>query len=161
MRWSPKSHISLTSRYSSSRAHLRWRNSTMASRPTMNSPRLRHRLVSEYPCATRFGSHKFQAFSASRTFSMAVSRVNGGRGGRGLLMRSVLKIDFDVSQRLQATGYADRESLGRRRDTVAIIATRDRPRRDLHRRLLVKNTHRWPDASPSAAPFLAAGMHRP
>src|SRR6478609_5179236 len=104
MRRSPKSRISLTSRYSNSRAHLRSRNSTMAARPTTNSLRLRHQLVSEYPWATRLGSREFQAFSASLTFSMAVSRLNGGTGGRGVLMTVVLEIDFDVSQRLRAAG---------------------------------------------------------
>ena len=42
-----------------------------------------------YAKATFSGSRLFQPFSAKRTFSMAVSRVNGGHGGRGAITFSV------------------------------------------------------------------------
>src|SRR6266540_6033337 len=48
----------------------------------MNSERFRQWLSSVYASATFSGSREFQASSASRTFWMAVSRVNGGSGGR-------------------------------------------------------------------------------
>src|SRR6266446_4146036 len=57
----------------------------MASRPVMNSARLRQMLSTVYASETRSGSRLFQASSASRTFWMAESRSNGGTGGRTCL----------------------------------------------------------------------------
>lgn len=54
----------------------------MAARPAGNSARFRQRESTEYPEATFSGSREFHESSAIRTFWMAVSRVNGGRGGR-------------------------------------------------------------------------------
>src|SRR5216684_3027574 len=55
------------------------------------SARLRHLLSTVYANETRSGSRLFHASSAARTFCVAVSRVNGGTGGRtGLLFMSVL-----------------------------------------------------------------------
>src|SRR5258708_19908597 len=48
----------------------------------MNSDRLRHRLCALYARATFSGLREFHPSSAARTFSVAVSRVKGGRGGR-------------------------------------------------------------------------------
>src|SRR6187455_1409923 len=82
MRASSKAHTSLISRYSSSFAHLRVRNSTMAGRPEKNSARLRQALSTVYASETRSGSREFQPSSAARALTAAVSRVNGGNGGR-------------------------------------------------------------------------------
>src|SRR3954463_9096581 len=88
MRAPSKAHTSLIKRYSSSLAHLRWRNSTMAGRPEKNSARLRHALSTVYASETRSGSREFQASSAARALAAAVSRENGGNGGRpGAFMR--------------------------------------------------------------------------
>src|SRR5688572_15770841 len=54
----------------------------MAGRPEKNSARLRHALSTVYASETRSGSREFQASSAARAFCAAVSRVNGGNGGR-------------------------------------------------------------------------------
>ena len=51
-------------------------------RPSMNSERFLHRESIAYPSATFPGSRVFQLSLARRTFWMAVSRVNGGKGGR-------------------------------------------------------------------------------
>ena len=48
-----------------------------------NSARLRHLLSGVQASATFAGLRPFQPSSASRTFSMAVSFVNGGNGWRG------------------------------------------------------------------------------
>src|SRR3954463_8723960 len=82
MRAPSKAHTSLIKRYSSSLAHLRWRNWTMAARPEKNSVRLRHALSTVYASDTRSGSREFHASSAARALSAAVSRVKGGNGGR-------------------------------------------------------------------------------
>ncbi len=49
--------------------------------PVKNSERFRHFELSEYASDTRWGLREFQPSSASRTFSMADSRLKGGRGG--------------------------------------------------------------------------------
>src|SRR3954447_9741287 len=54
----------------------------ISSRPVANSARLRQRESSEYASATLAGSRVFHPSSAARTFWIAVSRVNGGNGGR-------------------------------------------------------------------------------
>src|SRR4249919_1572278 len=54
----------------------------MAGRPEKNSARLRHALSTVYASETRSGSREFQASSAARALTAAVSRVNGGNGGR-------------------------------------------------------------------------------
>src|SRR5688572_5653039 len=82
MRAPSKAQTSLMRRYSSSLAHLRVRNSTIAGRPEKNSARLRQALSAVYASDTRSGSREFQASSAARAFSAAVSRVNGGNGRR-------------------------------------------------------------------------------
>src|SRR5688500_6130627 len=82
MRAPSQAQTSLISRYSSSRAHLRLRNPTIAGRPEKNSARLRQALSAVYASDTRSGSREFQASSAARAFIAAVSRVNGGNGGR-------------------------------------------------------------------------------
>src|SRR6187551_1797493 len=95
MRASSKAHTSLIKRYSSSRAHLRFRNSTIAGRPEKNSARLRHALSTVYASDTRSGSREFQASSAARAFCTAVSGVKGGYGGRpcgGAFMRHALEM---------------------------------------------------------------------
>src|SRR5260370_18153296 len=51
-------------------------------RPLMNSDRFLHRESIVYARATFAGSRAFQASSARRTFCIALSRVNGGKGGR-------------------------------------------------------------------------------
>src|SRR3954469_22102240 len=51
----------------------------------MNSARLRQRLSSVYASDTASGSREFQASSALRAFSAAVSAVKGGSGGRGAI----------------------------------------------------------------------------
>src|ERR1700724_911454 len=51
-------------------------------RPLMNSDRFLQRESPAYARATFAGSRVFQASSASRTFCTALSRVNGGKGGR-------------------------------------------------------------------------------
>src|SRR5262245_44214659 len=54
----------------------------MAGRPLKNSERLRQALSTVYASDTRSGSREFHASSAARAFCAAVSRVNGGNGGR-------------------------------------------------------------------------------
>src|SRR5580704_942782 len=51
-------------------------------RPFMNSDRFLHRESIVYAKATFAGSRVFQPSSARRTFWIALSRVNGGKGGR-------------------------------------------------------------------------------
>src|SRR5437016_5919263 len=51
-------------------------------RPLMNSDRFLQRESIVYARATFAGSRVFQASSARRTFCIALSRVNGGKGGR-------------------------------------------------------------------------------
>src|SRR6266480_1453313 len=51
-------------------------------RPLMNSDRFLQRESIVYPRATFAGSRVFQPSSARRAFSTALSRVNGGNGGR-------------------------------------------------------------------------------
>src|SRR5882724_6831716 len=63
-------------------AHLRDRKAITSFRPLMNSDRFRHRESIVYARATFAGSRVFQASSARRTFCIALSRVNGGKGGR-------------------------------------------------------------------------------
>src|SRR5437870_11984405 len=93
MRAPSKAHTSLINRYSISFAHLRLRNSTMAGLPEKNSARLRHALSTVYASDTRSGSREFQASSAARAFCAAVSRVNGGNGGRpGALTSELLRV---------------------------------------------------------------------
>src|ERR1700686_4677361 len=82
MRSIVKAHSSLMSRYSDSSFHLRVRNSMIAARPCKNSLRFLQRLSVVYARATFAGSRVFQASSALRTFTIAVSRVKGGTGGR-------------------------------------------------------------------------------
>src|SRR5690349_19449887 len=63
----------------------------MAGRPAKNSARLRHALSTVYASETRSGSREFHASSAARALYAAVSRVNGGNGGRpcaGAFMRA-------------------------------------------------------------------------
>src|ERR1044072_7688007 len=54
----------------------------MAGRPEKNSARLRQALSTVYASDTRSGSREFQASSAARALTAAVSRVNGGNGRR-------------------------------------------------------------------------------
>jgi hypothetical protein len=51
-------------------------------RPLMNSDRFLQRESIVYARATFAGSRVFQASSARRTFCIALSHVNGGKGGR-------------------------------------------------------------------------------
>ena len=51
-------------------------------RPLMNSDQFLQRESIVYARANFAGSRLFQASSASRTFCIALSRVNGGNGGR-------------------------------------------------------------------------------
>jgi hypothetical protein len=60
----------------------------MAGRPEKNSARLRHALSAVYASDTRSGSREFHASSAARAFWAAVSRVNGGYGGRPCVRNS-------------------------------------------------------------------------
>lgn len=74
----------------------------ISSRPLMNSDRFLQRESIAYARATLAGSRVFQASSASRTFCIALSRVNGGNGGRvgvvGVAMISSPGIDsFGIS----------------------------------------------------------------
>src|SRR5262245_52949750 len=62
----------------------------MAGRPEKNSARFRQALSVVYASDTRSGSREFQASSAARAFCAAVSRVNGGNGGRPALLTSEL-----------------------------------------------------------------------
>src|ERR1700730_8794557 len=71
-------------------------------RPLMNSDRFLQRESIAYARATLAGSRVFPASSASRTFCLALSRVNGGNGGRagvlGVAMISSPGIDsFGIS----------------------------------------------------------------
>src|ERR1700723_2570699 len=86
MRLPSNAQRSLIRRYSCSLLHLRVRNATIAARPSKNSERLRQRLSSVYASDTRSGSREFQASSAMRAFWAAVSLVNGGSGGRDMLI---------------------------------------------------------------------------
>src|SRR5688500_7639049 len=61
----------------------------MAGRPEKNSARFRHALSTVYASDTRSGSREFQASSAARAFCAAVSRVNGGNGGRPFTAPSI------------------------------------------------------------------------
>src|SRR4051812_31943845 len=74
----------------------------ISSRPLMNSDRFLYRESIVYARATFAGSRLFQASSARRTFCIAVSRVNGGNGGRagvvGLAM--ILLLEFMPSAKL-------------------------------------------------------------
>src|SRR5260370_17597905 len=62
----------------------------------MNSDRFLHRESIVYARATFAGSRVFQASSAWRTFCIALSRVNGGKGGRaGVVSVSIIFFSFD------------------------------------------------------------------
>src|SRR6266852_5442165 len=67
-------------------AHLRDRKAITSFRPLMNSDRFHHRESIVYAKATFAGSRVFQASSARRTFCIALSRVNGGKGGRAAVV---------------------------------------------------------------------------
>src|SRR6266478_5353582 len=56
-------------------------NGRLSFRPLINSDRFLQRESIAYAKATVAGSRVFQASSASRTFCIALSRVNGGKGG--------------------------------------------------------------------------------
>src|SRR6476660_8959001 len=86
MRFPANAHISLISLYSNSLAHLRERKAMISFRPLMNSDRFLQRESIAYARATFAGSRVFQASSARRTFWIALSRVNGGRGGRAAVV---------------------------------------------------------------------------
>src|SRR5882672_7859461 len=64
-------------------------------RPLMNSERFLHRESIAYARATFPGSRVFQLSSASRTFWIAVSRVNGGKGGRVAVVAVVMSFLFE------------------------------------------------------------------
>src|SRR4051794_25431620 len=66
----------------------------MFSRPLTNSERFRHRESSVYAIATLPGSREFQPSSASLTFSIALSRVNGGKGGRVVVAVAIISSPF-------------------------------------------------------------------
>src|SRR5882724_10917561 len=68
--------------YSNSLAHLRERKAMISFRPLRNSDRFLQRESIAYASATFAGARVFQASSARRTFCIALSRVNGGKGGR-------------------------------------------------------------------------------
>src|SRR5258706_14131841 len=72
-------------------------------RPLMNSDRFLQRESIVYARATFAESRVFQAPSARRTFCVALSRVNGGKGGRadvvGIAM--ILLLEFIPSANLQ------------------------------------------------------------
>src|SRR5689334_24247924 len=73
----------------------------MAGRPEKNSARLRHALSTVYASDTRSGSREFHASSAARAFCAAVSRVNGGNGGRpGELTSDLLRVPESDRARL-------------------------------------------------------------
>jgi hypothetical protein len=57
-------------------------NGMISARPLMNSERFLQCESIVYARATFAGSRVFQASSARRTFCIALSRVNGGKGGR-------------------------------------------------------------------------------
>src|SRR5579862_495576 len=82
IRLSSKTQRPLISRYSSSLAHLRFKKATISALPLINSDLFLHRESGEYASATFSGSRVFHPSSAPRTFCVAVSRVNGGSGGR-------------------------------------------------------------------------------
>src|SRR6266446_98820 len=63
-------------------AHLRDRKAITSFRPLMNSDRFLHRESIVYARPTFAGSRLFQASLERRTFCIALSRVNGGKGGR-------------------------------------------------------------------------------
>src|SRR5262249_1224657 len=65
-------------------------------RPFMNSERLRQRESGVYAGLTFSGSRQFQASSARRTFLIAVSRVNGGTGGRAAAFSEVIMITLHI-----------------------------------------------------------------
>ena len=59
-----------------------------------------------YAGVTRSGSRLFQAFSAMRTFCLAVSNVNGGNGGRDMVQgafRSEMRQEWPVSEEMERT----------------------------------------------------------
>lgn len=67
---------------SNSLAHLRERKAMISLHQLMNSNRFLQRESIAYAKATFAVARVFQASSASRTFCIALSRVNGGNGGR-------------------------------------------------------------------------------
>src|SRR5882762_9245014 len=82
-------------------------------RPLMNSDRFLQRESIAYARATFAGSRVFQASSASRTFCIALSRVNGGNGGLagvvGVAVISSPGIDsfvISISSQTRAGGLA-------------------------------------------------------
>src|SRR6202140_4385695 len=94
MRFPSNAQSSLISRYSSSLVHLRPRNVTISCLPFTNSERFLQRESTVYAKATFSGSREFQASSASRTLLIAVSRVNGGDGGRWVAAWGAADIAF-------------------------------------------------------------------
>src|SRR5712691_5471063 len=71
-------------------------------RPLMNSDRFLQRESIAYARATFAGSRVFQASSARRTFCIALSRVNGGQGGRA----GVVAIPMITSPGIDAFGIS-------------------------------------------------------
>ena len=57
----------------------------IAARPVMKVSRLRQTESTVYAPATRSGSRVFQASSAACTLARALSRSNGGSGGRSVM----------------------------------------------------------------------------
>src|SRR5882724_11855107 len=79
-------------------------------RPLMNSDRFLHRESIAYARATFAGSRVFQASSARRTFCVALSRVNGGKGGRA----GVVAVDMISSPWTDSFGISINSRLVRR-----------------------------------------------
>src|SRR6266404_6612935 len=79
-------------------------------RPLMNSDRFLQRDSIAYARATFAGSRVFQASSASRAFCIALSRVNGGSGGRA----GVVGVAMISSPKLIPSAFPWTHVLGRR-----------------------------------------------
>ncbi|MFD0324876.1 hypothetical protein [Lysobacter gummosus] len=60
---------------------------------------MRQRLSGVYASATRAGSREFQASSARRTFCVADSSVNGGSGGRLMIVVVSLEGESPTARR--------------------------------------------------------------
>jgi hypothetical protein len=74
----------------------------ISSRPLTNSDRFLQRESIAYAKATFAGSRVFQASSARRTFCTALSRVNGGKGGRA----GVVAVPTIFSPRIDSFGIS-------------------------------------------------------
>src|ERR1700724_512291 len=92
----------------------------ISSRPLMNSDRFLQRESIAYARATFAGSRVFQASSASRTFCIALSRVNGGNGGRADVV-GVAMISFPGGVSINSRTRAGDLVGGRVEEEMAVI----------------------------------------